>query len=188
MPLALDLFNPYTFNTETFNEISTLIVTSPDDTFSPVQFENLEVPVSMPSSINLVPLTDIESASIAIAIPCRELVQEIEDQYGLITTVAAYYPPEGFIGWHTNENVEMYNAICTYSHTGNSFFEYEDSNGDAVRVHDTPGWTVKVTKWGKDDPVNHRAVSNDDRITFTFSHQQSTPIEQFITEFLGVTP
>lgn len=187
MPLNLDLFEKYSFDNSNFNEISTLIISSSEDSFSPVQFENLDVPIAMPSAINLVPLTDIESTSLEVAVPCRELVQEIEEEYGLMCTVAAYYPPEGFIGWHTNENVEMYNAICTYSYEGNSYFEYEDQNNKVVRVDDTPGWTTKITKWGKDEPVNHRAVSDDHRITFTFSHKEIEPINRFVTEYLGIT-
>lgn len=186
MPLSLDLFNPYTFDEDTFNEISTLLVNTPQDIFTPVVFENLKTPASMPSSINLVPLTDIESVSMEIAIACRELVKEVEDRYELLSTVAAYYPPGGFIDWHTNENVEMYNAICTYSHTGNSFFEYINSDEEIIRINDTPGWTVKTTRWRKDYPVRHRAVSNDHRITFTFSHAKVKPVEEFITDFLKI--
>lgn len=187
MPLSLDLFEKYIFDNSDFNEIATLVTTVSEDVFTPVQLDNLEVPRAMPSAMNLVPLTDIEHAGLEVAVPCRELIQEIEEEYGLMCTVAAYYPPGGFIGWHTNENVEMYNAICTYSHEGNSFFEYKNNSDNVIRVDDTPGWTVKITRWSRSEPVDHRAASDDHRITFTFSHKDSEPINEFVTEYLGIT-
>lgn len=111
----------------------------------------------------------------------REFKDGICESYDLEVTVAAYYPPSGFIDWHTNENIPWYNAICTYSSTGSSFFEYKD-NDQIIRVNDLQGWSVKYLKWEKEDPVWHRAVSNDQRITVTFSSPEKDNIDKFIRD------
>lgn len=111
----------------------------------------------------------------------REFKDSICEIYNLEVTVAAYYPPGGFIGWHTNENIPWHNAICTYSSTGSSFFEYKVKD-NIIRIDDLQGWSVKYLKWGKETPVWHRAVANDQRITITFSSPDKQNIDKFITD------
>ena len=186
MPSKKDLYRNYSFDVETFNSISESIVNSDVSVFNPLVIDDFGYTTdTLPNSINLVPLTDIEYAGLDIAVSCRELISQIEENYDLLCTVSAYYPPNGFIDWHTNKNVEMYNAICTYSHNGDSFFEYQNG-GDTIRIDDDTGWNVKLTKWSYDTPINHRAVSNTHRITFTFSSKNRTNVDNFIENYLGI--
>lgn len=111
----------------------------------------------------------------------REFKENICEKYNLEVTVAAYYPPGGYIDWHTNENIPWHNAICTYSETGASFFEYKNKN-NVITVQDLKGWSVKYLKWEKQDPVWHRAIAEDKRITITFSSPEKENVDRFIAD------
>jgi len=95
----------------------------------------------------------------------QSISEGIETQIGL----AAYYPTGGHIGWHTNSNFLGYNILLTYSQTGDSFFEYVNSDGDITRINDPVGWSYKITEWGQGaDKVWHRAHAECNRLTITF--------------------
>ena len=67
-------------------------------------------------------------------------------------TLSSIYPPEGFIGWHTNSNKPGYNVIFTFSETGKGFFRYKDPRTkEIVTIQDEPGWTAKAGYFGSTD-------------------------------------
>jgi len=135
---------------------------------------------SYPSTINLCNLLDVHSVDIETINFTRNFIKTIEQENSVKCNIFAYYPPGGIIDWHTNENIPHWNAICTFSANGDSFFEYL-KNKQPVRVYDTKGWSVKLIKWTNAEPlVWHRAVSKTDRITVTFSSPNKTDVELFI--------
>lgn len=135
---------------------------------------------AFPESIYLCDLIDADGPNQTVLDIARQFRYDIIDEHNLLCTMFVYYPSNnGHINWHTNENLDYYNAICTYSQSGNSFFEYK--NGEkTIRVNDDIGWSVKKTKWSKTNVVPHRAVSSDHRITITFSSSIESEIDAFI--------
>lgn len=183
MSTKIDFYKNYKFNNNFFSEISNYVVNT-EHSYNTIEFTGTSTEnTPLPTSVKLVPLTDIDYAGLDLAVKSRELVNKVKEDYDLDCTVAAYYPPNGFIDWHTNDNVELYNAICTFSDEGNSFFEYE-KDGKVYKIQDDIGWNVKITKWGELDSLNHRAVSNNNRITFTFSNKNFDKIVIFLNNFL----
>jgi hypothetical protein len=135
---------------------------------------------AFPESIYLCNLIEADGPNQTVLDIARQFRYDIIDQYNLLCTLFVYYPSNnGHINWHTNENFDYYNAICTYSQAGNSFFEYRDGE-ETIRVNDDIGWSVKKTKWSKTNVVPHRAISNDNRITITFSSSVESEIDEFI--------
>jgi hypothetical protein len=135
---------------------------------------------AFPESIYLCNLIDADGPNQTVLDIARQFRYDIIDEYNLLCTLFVYYPSSnGHINWHTNENFEYYNAICTYSQTGNSFFEYRDGE-ETIRINDNIGWSVKKTKWSRTNVVPHRAVSNDHRITITFSSSIESEVDAFI--------
>lgn len=134
-----------------------------------------------PNKMKLSLLVDVDCGDMEVLGAAREFVEDVKEHYEVDCHLCAYYPPGGFIDWHTNENIETYNAICTYSHTGNSYFQYK-KDGQVTTVPDKFGWSVKKTKWSKQDPLWHRAESNDDRITVTFSSNKEENIDRLIRD------
>ena len=162
-----------------FTSLSDLVLANASE-FSPLVKESDDETVgALPKQFKACIITDVDQANMTVIDAARTLVSDIEQEHNLVCTLCAYYPIDGHIGWHTNRNVDYYNAICTYSRNGDSFFEYEE-DGEVIRVDDTVGWSVKKTYWTSDNPVPHRAVSNTDRITITFSSNVESDIINFM--------
>lgn len=172
------MINNTTINDDRFINFSNAVLSSVDST-TVMSFENIETFDSFPKNISLVDLMDIDSAGDCV-VTARDFVNSIEQEYDLQCTLCAYYPPDGFIDWHTNQNVNYYNAICTFSLSGNSGFEYKNTENNVVSISDSVGWAVKKTFWGSSPVTWHRAYSNDQRITCTFSSSDESKVQAFI--------
>lgn len=83
--------------------------------------------------------------------------------------LCAYYPKDGFIGWHNNQNAPNHNILFSYSETGTGWFEWLDLEKDEfVVMPDEKGvWTCKVGYYGRYSEGNqvcwHKAESNGGR-------------------------
>lgn len=60
------------------------------------------------------------------------------------TALIAFYPPDGYIGWHNNANASGFNIIFTFSENGGGYFEWVNEEGELVRLEDEPGWQTKL--------------------------------------------
>lgn len=110
----------------------------------------------------------------------QEFVGRIESFYNLQCMLAVYYPPNGGLDWHTNEDANMHNAICTYSTSKESFIQLKDR-----KIYDKENeWTVKYTYWTVDDPIPHRVFSFGHRITFAFSSPDEDLVRNFINRLV----
>jgi len=101
----------------------------------------------------------------------------------------ACYPPGGFISWHNNANAEGYNIICTWSETGEGWFDYWDiEKQERVRVQDVPGWQAKMTYFGSYDKPDklcyHAAYSDCHRITVAFVFKEADEFWEEVIEDL----
>lgn len=64
--------------------------------------------------------------------------------------LAAVYPANGYMSWHTNADAPGYNVLMTWSETGKGFFRYQDPiTKEIITMHDKPGWNCKVGYFGK---------------------------------------
>lgn len=101
-------------------------------------------------------------------------------KHGFATEIGAhtsallnYYPPGGFVGWHTNWNANAYQILFTWSKTGDGYFRYLDNaTGEIVTIPDQPGWNVRHYYFGRyDEPEHHcwhAAYAGCDRITLAY--------------------
>jgi hypothetical protein len=93
----------------------------------------------------------------------------------------AFYPRNGFIGWHTNWDNPGYNVVFSYSETGKGYWRHVDSSRsrsqkpDAnrlIQIDDRPGWNCKVGYFGgpeeTDRIVWHCAYSSEPRLTLSY--------------------
>ena len=87
--------------------------------------------------------------------------------------LCAYYPPGGYISWHTNWNAPGYNLIFSWSENGDGWFKARDPNtGQIITYNDKPGWQLKAGYFGhlgeRDKICYHAASTNCNRITVSF--------------------
>ena len=85
----------------------------------------------------------------------------------------SYYPPGGYVGWHTNWNAHAYQILFSWSETGDSWFKYRDpETKEVVTVQDKPGWNCRHYYFGhKSEPEHHcwhAMYTECERITLAF--------------------
>jgi hypothetical protein len=65
------------------------------------------------------------------------------EQYGESCTAAIWYPPGGFMDWHTNSNNPGKRLYVSWSETGDSGMKwYRD--GEVIDDPDQPGWNARI--------------------------------------------
>lgn len=108
--------------------------------------------------------------------PIRKILFEVTSFIGARNNaLTAFYPADGYIGWHTNWNASGYNLIFSFSEKGNGFFKYLDpETKEIVKMVDPAAeWTCKAGYFGsykeKDNHFWHAAESNGStRLTFSY--------------------
>ena len=89
-----------------------------------------------------------------------------------------YYPPGGFVGWHTNWNANAYQILFTWSETGDGYFRYRDHTGTIITEKDKPGWQCRHYYFGakheKEHHCWHAAYAGCDRITLAYKFENDS--------------
>ena len=84
----------------------------------------------------------------------------------------SYYPPGGFVGWHTNYDANAYQVLFTWSKTGDGYFRYKDKDGTIVTEQDVSGWQSRHYYFGAEHEVSdhcwHSAYAGCERITLAY--------------------
>lgn len=72
-------------------------------------------------------------------------------------SLTSYYPPKGYVGWHTNWNAFGWQLILTWSEEGDGYFSYYDKEKDKIITEDdVKGWQARWYRFGrKDEPKYH---------------------------------
>lgn len=100
--------------------------------------------------------------------------KDLVDYFGALTNaVALFYPPKGFVGWHTNWNNVGTQILVTWSETGEGYFRYYDNDkGEVVTLQDTPGWSAHTHRFGPPGPDEcwHAAYTDCPRITLAYRY------------------
>lgn len=102
----------------------------------------------------------------------QEINHEIQSFFcSRCTALMMYYPAGGFVDWHTNANAYGYNALLTYSKTGQGAFLYQHPHTkEIITLEDAPGWSLKLGSfdtWGG-SPLWHSAYTECERLTWSY--------------------
>jgi len=89
------------------------------------------------------------------------------------SALLSYYPPKGFVGWHTNFDASAYQILFTWSETGDGYFKYYDKEKDEiVTIQDKPGWQCRHYYFGAGQEEDlhcwHSAYAGCQRITLAY--------------------
>lgn len=95
------------------------------------------------------------------------------------SALLSFYPPGGYVGWHTNWDANAYQILFTWSLDGNGYFRYYDkSTNEIVTIPDVPGWQCRHYYFGaKEEPEHHcwhSAYTMSDRITLAYKFVNGT--------------
>jgi hypothetical protein len=82
-----------------------------------------------------------------------------------------HYPPKGYMGWHTNSNMEGWRVYATYCEEGDkSFFRYFDKN-KMLTEYEKQGWNFRAFQVKKSKLYWHCVYSDTNRYSFGFRFQ-----------------
>lgn len=100
-------------------------------------------------------------------------VPELKNKdFEVTRTGTHYYPPKGWMGWHTNADQNYWTLYITYtSQEGTSFFRYYDKDTDTIKTsYDGEGITCRIFKINqeKDNLFTHCVYTDVDRWSFGF--------------------
>lgn len=98
-----------------------------------------------------------------------------------VCALKMFYPPGGYIPWHTNWDSAGYNIIFTYSVGGKGYWRHIDPAGAKsvvpdlsrlVQIDDRPGWNCKAGYFGRKDELDrvtwHCAYTHEPRLTLSY--------------------
>ena len=97
------------------------------------------------------------------------------------TPVIGYYPPTGFVGWHTNHGAHGHIVLFNWSEDGEGFFRY--ATGDRMNtIKDGKGWSCKVGYFGEhvEDQMWHCARTECRRFSFSYRFEKKEDWEEAI--------
>lgn len=116
------------------------------------------------------------------------LVKSLFPDYKVENTGAFYYPPTGFMGWHTNHNNPCDRVYITYSlEDDKSFFRYYEK-GKIITDYDNKGITIRrFTITGEAPYFWHCVGSECDRISFGYTLKPK-PSTIILTKGTGELP
>lgn len=98
----------------------------------------------------------------------RELIGGVSD-VELLVSGQLWYPPGGYMGWHTNSRVPGWRLYVTYvEEPRRSFFRYRDpETGDVVTSWDD-GWDLRAFRVDAERPLWHAVYSETNRFSFGY--------------------
>jgi hypothetical protein len=80
-----------------------------------------------------------------------------------------WYPPGGFMGWHTNERSPGWRLYINYAdEPGKSFIRYRDPASGAVVTKTDRQWNVRLFKISSVDPLWHAIYSQTNRFSLGY--------------------
>ncbi len=80
-----------------------------------------------------------------------------------------WYPPGGFMGWHTNLRTPGWRLYITHcDEAGKSFFRYRDPVDGQVHTEADDRWNVRLFTIDPDRPLWHAVYSDTHRFSFGY--------------------
>jgi len=99
-----------------------------------------------------------------------KIIEQAKNIIDADCAIFAYYPEDGFIGWHDNSDAPGYTILFSHSEDGDGFYRYIDARSKLKHtIDDKPGWTCKTGYYGK-YPMNtfHCAKTSKPRWSIAF--------------------
>jgi hypothetical protein len=78
-----------------------------------------------------------------------------------------WYPPGGYMGWHTNSQAPGWRLYVTRTdEPGRSFFRYRDPQSGEIHTSLDADWNFRLFRIQADDPFWHAVYSETNRFSF----------------------
>lgn len=129
--------------------------------------------------------TDDEEKDIRKLLKGKSLIARLASKFKdcVNMPLIVYYPPMGYIGWHSNYRVTGPSLLFTWSETGDGYLRYRNPYTKEVEtIYDLKGWDCKRVCW-EPDPENevwHSAMTECKRVSFAFLFSSFDDLDEAI--------
>ena len=95
--------------------------------------------------------------------------------------VIGYYPPGGFVSWHTNYKAPGWIILFNWSEEGKGYFKYYHKY-KLVTLKDKPGWNARVGRFPSepDNLMWHCAKTECRRFSFSYRFDDPTKWQEAV--------
>ena len=106
----------------------------------------------------------------------------------LMPTLKSIYAPDHYFGWHDNRTSHGWQILFCWSDAAAKGYwrHVEPDTGRIVTIRDTPGWSLKLACYGRDEGqrLKHCAAANGSwRCTLAYVVQSKAMWEDIVDEF-----
>ena len=101
--------------------------------------------------------------------------------------VIGYYPPNGFVGWHTNYGAPGWIILFNWSQEGRGYFRFY-KDGNLTTLSDKPGWNCRVGRF-RPEPEHelwHCAKTECRRFSFSYRFDNEHDWQKAVDCITGV--
>ncbi len=92
-----------------------------------------------------------------------------EDEFSIGVTGHFWYPPGGYMGWHTNHRNPGWRVYVNYAEQpGRSFFRYRDPETDRIVTSVDDVWNLRLFRVSSEVPLWHAVYSDTHRHSFGY--------------------
>ena len=97
-------------------------------------------------------------------------ILKINGNFSFENTGHFWYPPGGYMGWHTNSRKPGWRFYITYADKpGNSFFRYRDPISREITTAYDKQWNFRLFKVSQEEPLWHAVYSNTNRFSIGYT-------------------
>lgn len=107
----------------------------------------------------------------------------LAETYNLGPSGFKFYPPGGFLQWHTNSDMPAYRVYFSHVVEPGCQFRYVKRDGSLGIQEDIPGWNIRVFRVSKVDLFWHSVWCPVERYSFGFICQEvPQEFQQYLIE------
>lgn len=103
---------------------------------------------------------------------------DIGKGWGVTCSGHFWYPPGGYMGWHTNSSVPDWRLYISYAEEPDkSFFRYRDPGSHEIVTAMDHGWAVRLFLVDRDTPLWHAIYSDTNRFSLGYRVHPWRPLK-----------
>lgn len=103
---------------------------------------------------------------------------DIGKRWGVTCSGHFWYPPGGYMGWHTNAAAPDWRLYIAYAEEPDrSFFRYRDPKTSEIVTAMDRGWSVRLFHANSDNPLWHAVYSETNRFSLGYRVHPWRPVK-----------
>jgi hypothetical protein len=107
--------------------------------------------------------------------------------WGITCSGHFWYPPGGYMGWHTNSGAPDWRLYISYAEEPDkSFFRYRDPDSLEIITEFDRGWAARLFHVTRDRPLWHAVYSDTNRFSLGYRVHPWRPLKRLARKIKGI--